>query len=222
MNHARTAIKEGALTNSMHCVHATLDGPHRCTQDRESVAVQKQLDLGRAIFYNPSDWLSADNPLMISEFQALLISITFLIDLRGRLYVAYPSEPQEAPEFDCASTDLRYRSEDGSCNNIGQPFMGAAGTSFTRNLSGSKPHKQGDADISLVANILKRDEGVHGDTVEPFNQLTSCWIQFMTHDWFQHDADESQGLNMKNKVTHWWYVTVQVCHRCQTLSTSNV
>jgi len=204
MNHARMAIKEGSLANSMHCVHATLDGPQRCTQDRESIAIQKQLAIGKTIFYDPSDWLSADNPLSISEFQALLASITFLIGLRGRLYVAYPSKSQEAPELDCTSTDLRYRSEDGSCNSIDQPFMGAVGASFTRNLVRSEPHKQGDIDISRVANILKRDEGVYGDIVAPFNQLASCWIQFMTHDWFQHDADEPQGSNMKNKVTHWW------------------
>lgn len=158
MNHAHTAIKEGTLTNSMHCVHgelvicsltfvlncicwltdgcllltiATISGPQRCSQDRESIKMQKQLELGKEIFYNSSDWLSLENPKGLSEFQALLASVSFLIALRGRLYIAYPGTypGNDASGFDCASSsDLRYSSADGSCNSIAQPFMGAVGT----------------------------------------------------------------------------------------------
>eukprot|EP01083_Nonionella_stella_P191884 709831_1 len=82
--------------------------------------------------------------------------------------------------------------------------MGAVGTSFTRNLNKSLPHQNGEANIFQVANMLKRDVNADGDKIAPFNQLTTAWIQFMTHDWFQHDQNEEQGPNMKNGVTHWW------------------
>jgi len=128
MNHARMAIKEGALTNSMHCVHATISGNQRCRQDQVSIKMQKEMELGKEIFYTPSDWLSPDNPKGISEFQALMVSISFVIDLRGRLYISYPGEDdqlqQDKMNFDCTSTDIRFRSADGSCNSITQPSMG--------------------------------------------------------------------------------------------------
>lgn len=207
MNHARMAIKEGSLTNTMHCVHATINGPYHCNQSinpKESMKSRQQFELGLDVFRNPSKWLASDNPLGISEFQALLVSIYSLLGLRGRLYVAYPSENQIAPKLDCITQDLRHRSVDGTCNSITQPFMGAVGTLFTRNLSRSKPHKTGEADVAQVASIMKRDVAADGNKVAPYNQLTSAWIQFMTHDWFQHDEDEPQGPNMKNTVTHWW------------------
>jgi len=127
MNHARMAIKEGALTNSMHCVHATISGTQRCRQDQVSIKMQKQIELGKEIFYTPSDWLAPDNPKGISEFQALMASISFMVALRGRLYISYPGDDQHQQDklkFDCASTDIRFRSADGSCNSISQPAMG--------------------------------------------------------------------------------------------------
>ena len=48
---------------------------------------------------------------------------------------------------------------------------------------------------------MKRDKTMYA----PFNQLASAWIQFMIHDWFQHDPDEEpNGGNLRNRVTHWW------------------
>ena len=121
------AIKEGALTNSMHCVHATISGHQRCRQDQVSIKMQKETELGKDIFYTPSDWLSPDNSKGISQFQALMVAIRFIIDLRGRLYISYPGDDQlqqDELKFDCTSTDIRFRSADGSCNSISQPSMG--------------------------------------------------------------------------------------------------
>lgn len=132
MNHARMAIKEGALTNSMHCVHATISGPERCRQDQVAIEMQKQLELGKEIFYTPSNWISTDNPksilASIFEFQALIDAARYLAALRGRLYISYPGDElnqQHKLKFDCSSTDMiRFRSADGSCNSISQPSMG--------------------------------------------------------------------------------------------------
>lgn len=130
MNHAHMAMKEGALTNSMHCVHATISGPERCRQDQVSIQMQKQLELGKEIFYTPSKWMSTDNPKSIFEFQALIDAARYLAALRGRLYISYPGpgddlNQQHKLKFDCTSTDMiRFRSADGSCNSISQPSMG--------------------------------------------------------------------------------------------------
>lgn len=177
MKHARMAIKEGSLTNALHCVHATLTSPGRCNGDAESMANIQQLDLGRYVFYNPSFWLSSSNPLGASPIEAVVLSIGFLIAARARLYIDYPSEFKDKSGFDCTEGNLRFRSADGTCNSINQPTMGSVGTSFTRNLKGSLPHKNGDADVEQVAAILMRDVHTDGDRVAPFNQLTSAWIQ---------------------------------------------
>ena len=115
MNHARMAIKEGVLTNNPHCVHATISGSQRCKQTQKGdVQFKNESELGRDVFYNPSEWLSPDNDLGLSKFQTLVASINFLISLRGRLYITYPSQYQDdsSTSIICATTDLRYRSSD--------------------------------------------------------------------------------------------------------------
>eukprot|EP00568_Trieres_chinensis_P013823 CAMPEP_0183299132 /NCGR_PEP_ID=MMETSP0160_2-20130417/5938_1 /TAXON_ID=2839 ORGANISM="Odontella Sinensis, Strain Grunow 1884" /NCGR_SAMPLE_ID=MMETSP0160_2 /ASSEMBLY_ACC=CAM_ASM_000250 /LENGTH=701 /DNA_ID=CAMNT_0025461311 /DNA_START=72 /DNA_END=2177 /DNA_ORIENTATION=- len=204
MKHARMAIKEGSLTNTLHCAHATLTSTGRCNEDASSQALKQQLDLGSYIFYNPAYWLGSSSPFAANPIQAVVLAVNYLIATRGRLYIDYPSDFEDKSGIDCSNTDLRYRSADGTCNSVGNPTMGSVGTSFTRNLDESLPHKNGYADVEQVAAILMRDADADGDEVAPFNQLTTAWIQFMTHDWFQHDKDEKPSLSMKNKVTHWW------------------
>lgn len=196
MNHARMAIKEGEITNSKHCMHATIASPGRCAQDDESLNSETRIAIGKLIFYNPSEYLVDDNPLWLSKFDALALSISYLITMRGRFFAAYPSLTEDQSGVTCTDYELRFRSADGSCNNIVNPEMGKVGTPFARNLKESSPHEDGYADVDQVAKILKRDPD--NRKLAPFNQLSTAWIQFMTHDWFAHE-DQNQ-----NKVTHWW------------------
>ena len=223
MNHAKMGIKEGALTNSNHCLHASLAGPERCVTDEISLTQDSQLAAGKYIFYNFSGALQTTEGDMTQVAQLYLASISYLIAMRRRLLVTYPNikdEPDKnAREYtlrrrlhkeeDCSSVAKNlYRTIDGTCNNLDNPSMGAVNTKFVHNLKPSEPHKDGDVDVSKVANILKRPYGEEPapNTLESFNQLASAWIQFMTHDWFQHDRFEESGKNgeLHNRVTHWW------------------
>ena len=199
MNHARMAIKEGALTNSLHCIHASIGtaGTGRCMTDAAAEENEQQLAAGRYVFYNSNTLLPMTDP----PVDFVLAGISFLIDQRARLYTSYPYQDltEDGKEINCSDTQLqRFRSSDGTCNNFDMPLMGAVGTSFTRNTKASLPHKDGDADVTKVANILKRDVSNVG--LAPFNQLAVAWIQFMTHDWFQHDKTATPGSSMRNKL----------------------
>lgn len=211
MNHAKMAIKEGALTNAQHCLHATIPGPQRCIEDDEAIRNSKMMEAGKTYFYYISASLQAVGSDSSKVSQIFLLSISYLIVLRGRLYVAYPSLEKLSTSYkamiDCTSDSAKkYRSADGTCNSLKLPSMGAAQTHFVRSLKPSRPHPNGNADITAIANIMKRPHGTqHPETFESFNQLASAWIQFNLHDWFQHDSDEdSHDGVLRNRVTHWW------------------
>ena len=210
MNHAKMAIKEGALTNSQHCLHATIPGPHRCVEDAEAIRNSKMLEIGKTYFYYISASLQAVGNDSSKVSQIYLLSISYLIALRGRLYVAYPStgiSSTSYKEIDCTSISSRkYRSADGTCNSLEVPSMGAAQTQFIHSLKPSLPHSNGNADITAIAKIMKRPRvNQDPDTFESFNQLASAWIQFNLHDWFQHNSNEDSNDGvLHNRVTHWW------------------
>ena len=213
INHAKMAIKEGFLTNANHCLHASLAGPERCTADGISLTQSAQLAAGKYYFYNLSSSLQATGGDMSKIAQIYFASISYLVALRGRLYVPYPNfendepEKKETPLEDCDTiAKKQYRTVDGTCNSLDVPLMGSVNTPFDHSLKPSEPHKEGEVDVSEVATILKRPYGEPPpETLEPFNQLVSAWIQFMTHDWFQHDRfEESKNGVLHNRVTHWW------------------
>ncbi len=219
MNHAKMAIKEGPLTNSNHCLHASLEGPERCFPDATAQTREATLAAGKAYLYRPSASFQVAGDDMSKVVQIYFAAVTYLIALRGRLYVAYPDynkeeEDQEdmgEQEVDCESTMVKkFRTIDGTCNNLDHPMMGSVDMPFSRNLKPSEPHKDGEVDVAIVASAMKRPYGEPpSDTLQNFNQLASAWIQFMTHDWFQHEIDGRKQPKyfrgpLRNRVTHWW------------------
>ena len=67
----------------------------------------------------------------------------------------------------------------------------------------SEAHRDGEVDFSKVARISKRPYGeLWSETRASFNQVASTWIQFMTHDWFQHYPFEETTFSI-NRVTYW-------------------
>lgn len=89
---------------------------------------------------------------------------------------------------------LYARSEDGGHNDLSSRGMGAAGARFGRNVPLDTGWPTPDSLLSpnprLVSEaVLKRTEF---KPVEALNLLAAAWIQFMTHDWFAHDTDESK------------------------------
>ena len=121
--------------------------------------------------------------------------------------VPYPNLIVEDLNVTCVDNEdqIRYRTSDGTCNNLDMPRMGAQGTPFVHSLQPSGPHENGLPDVAAVAKIMKRPIDGQYDPARqaPFSQIAVAWIQFMTHDWFQHDKTE-EGETLHNQVTHWW------------------
>src|SRR5262249_5268810 len=83
----------------------------------------------------------------------------------------------------------RFRSADGSYNNLDHPRMGMCGSRFGRNvpLAEAVP----DTGLDLLdpnPRVISR-EILQRTTFKPattLNLLAAAWIQFETHDWFSH------------------------------------
>lgn len=107
--------------------------------------------------------------------------------------------------------EKRFRTIDGSCNDLQHPKMGAARTNFPRNVSFEtvnsvldRPDLMQNPDPHTVSEKLLSRDGLGtidlggGEKVNMvhvggnyrrapfFNLLAGAWIQFMTHDWFAH------------------------------------
>ncbi|MEZ4744061.1 MAG: peroxidase family protein [Bdellovibrionota bacterium] len=117
-------------------------------------------------------------------------------------------------ENDYGNKKWWFRTTDGRCNDMQNPKMGMANLAFPRNAdfmatfpdiergngptikNGIKVHYAlNDPDPKKVSDILlKRDGANHGQYIGApfFNLLAAFWIQFQTHDWFDHSKD---GIN---------------------------
>jgi len=92
----------------------------------------------------------------------------------------------------CDDRSLSARTEDGTCNNLDNPAEGAALRRFGRNVELSAA--QGETDTLLIPNprdvsnsVMGRDEFKPATSV---NFIAASWIQFMVHDWVDHNVDE--------------------------------
>ena len=91
---------------------------------------------------------------------------------------------------DVPDTDrVRYRTPDGSWNHLEHPDMGKAGTRFGRNvpLAGAWPESGPSllepSPREVSRRLMTREAFVPATTL---NLLAAAWIQFQTHDWFDH------------------------------------
>ena len=93
--------------------------------------------------------------------------------------------------------DVLYsRLPEGSYNDLNVPTMGMAGTRFGRNVP--LEHAFPDPEPALltpsprtVANTLLAREVFKPATT--LNLLAAAWIQFMTHDWFNHGTPQPRN-----------------------------
>ena len=82
----------------------------------------------------------------------------------------------------------RFRSVDGSFNDLAAPLMGSAHSRFGRNVALEHTHgEQAPAILTpdplrVSEELLARDQFV----ASGLNVLFAAWIQFETHDWFDH------------------------------------
>ena len=83
----------------------------------------------------------------------------------------------------------RWRTEDGTSNDLKCPFMGSAGTRFGRNapLAETWP-ESATAIMSPSPRVVSRDLMTR-ETFTPattLNLLAASWLQFQIRDWFSH------------------------------------
>ena len=85
----------------------------------------------------------------------------------------------------------RWRTADGSFNDLHDPDMGRAGTRFGRNVPLAYTYPRADSELldpnpRLVSQmLLTRKEFIPTPSL---NMLAAAWIQFQVHDWFSHDT----------------------------------
>lgn len=90
---------------------------------------------------------------------------------------------------DCSKVNTNFRIEDGTCNDLKNPNVGAAGVAFGRNV-GPEFIDNNAADNLMTPNpALVSKEFFTRDEFKPvpfLNMLAAVWIQFMNHDWLTH------------------------------------
>ncbi|WP_451997368.1 peroxidase family protein [Azospirillum argentinense] len=85
------------------------------------------------------------------------------------------------------------RTPDGRYNDLTCPMMGAAGTRFGRNFPLTETRPEFGPDLLtpsprlISARLLARRTFMPAPTL---NLLAAAWIQFQTHDWFNHGDNE--------------------------------
>jgi hypothetical protein len=98
--------------------------------------------------------------------------------------------------------DERYkhaRHSDGKYNSLSQPLSGCTGQRFGRNFARKYTPTPTQEELwtpnprMLSQLFMERKEFLPATTL---NLLAAAWIQFQTHDWFKHDVDLSQTLDV--------------------------
>ncbi|NYE20433.1 peroxidase family protein [Microbacterium immunditiarum] len=146
-----------------------------------------------------------------------LLGLFNLIALRDQLReenlhdTRTPADPRLAPGVTLQTVpeaERRFRSADGSFNDLSDPDMGKAGTRFARNIPLDKAWpEEGDALMSpsprLVSQRLMRRERFTPAT--SLNLVAASWIQFQTHDWFAHTRENDKHLEVPVEDEDTWF-----------------
>lgn len=96
------------------------------------------------------------------------------------------------PQAQCNARALVARTENGSCNDLDTPMMGAAMTRFGRNVPLAFTYPESEENLlspnprTISRELLSRSEFKPATSL---NLLAAAWIQFETHDWFFHQRN---------------------------------
>ncbi|WP_225887931.1 peroxidase family protein [Myxococcus xanthus] len=134
----------------------------------------------------------------LPKFLGLLNLIPIRDELRAKnLYDTTHLPSTQAPEPPSWDPELATRrAADGTYNDLSNPRMGAAGTRFGRNvpLENAWPEPEPallEPSPRVISNrLLARQSFVPATSL---NLLAAAWIQFMTHDWFDHGSPKRGG-----------------------------
>jgi hypothetical protein len=88
---------------------------------------------------------------------------------------------------------LYWRAEDGTYNDLDNPQMGRSGVRFGRNVPIEHTFPDPEPVLLSPSPRLVSRKLMTRDTFKPattLNLLAAAWIQFMTHDWFNHGDNQ--------------------------------
>ncbi|CAH3034753.1 unnamed protein product [Porites lobata] len=99
----------------------------------------------------------------------------------------------------CTENMRKFRTHDGTCNDLNQPASGSRFYRFGRNVNRTKTFE--DTDLlepcprQLSRKLMARDEFI---PAKQLNLLAAGWIQFNLHDWFDHGpVDVSRRIRIE-------------------------
>ncbi|KAH7631581.1 hypothetical protein SMAC4_08010 [Sordaria macrospora] len=120
------------------------------------------------------------------------------------LHDAYSTPTAQGSSITDPLDNRRYlgaRNSDGKFNDLKQPKMGCTGMRFGRNFPREACGKPTEEELMtpnprmISERFMARKEGkfIPATTL---NLLAAAWIQFQTHDWFFHEQDLQNKLNV--------------------------
>ncbi|QLY24721.1 peroxidase family protein [Bdellovibrio sp. KM01] len=115
--------------------------------------------------------------------------------LAGNLHDPHVGYFGYAP-IDCSKTNTNFRSADGSCTDLKDGHIGAAGVAFGRNVSPDFIDKDAPNKIMVPNPALVSKEFFTRDEFKPvpfLNMIAGVWIQFMNHDWLTHGPNKVEN-----------------------------
>ncbi len=151
-----------------------------------------------SLFSNNSIWVKW--PFYVKTLGAAGLGVAILIigETREDLLKNHMFDVQRryAEDVNCDNRSLTARTEDGTCNSLETPAMGAANIRFGRNVpieqtygeSGDRLITPNPRDISL--KLMSRENFIPARSL---NFIAAAWIQFMTHDWFSHGQNQESN-----------------------------
>jgi len=102
----------------------------------------------------------------------------------------------------------RFRTPDGSYNDLSDPDMGMASTRFARNVALTEAVPAAMPDIAtpnareVSRRLMRRDEFTPATSI---NLLAAAWIQFQTHDWFAHAREDDVTIDIPLPEGDEWF-----------------
>jgi hypothetical protein len=152
------------------------------------------------------EWHRLPRPLAILNLIALR-TVLRAENLHDTSTPAAPSGAAPATEEEIPAFAVSFRTADGRFNDLEHPDMGKAGARFARNFpleycfpeTGDKFLSPNPRDISN--ELLARKEFV---PAEILNILAAAWIQFQTHDWFNHGRSKEERIEIPLKSDDPW------------------
>lgn len=114
------------------------------------------------------------------------------------------ADPSAQGSFGEALEDGRFRdarNSDGKYNSLERPLMGCAGMRFGRNFPRESCPKPTEEALwtpnprAISEKLMVRKSFIPATTL---NLLAAAWIQFQTHDWFNHEQASFHAAAMQD------------------------